>query len=581
MVCEYAIFTFPDCGCPALVPIQYCPHHLDPSNTAYEPNPKSLRNPARITMLFKAPGIPLHHEDYMSLVTVYRDPFLRNDYSDEERERLLEFRDALIEMQKKDTKLSDGTTVPTAGFHTKLCRYHVIWPNCKELQVWRVTEPFFPFLETKCFKHSNCIRADDSEKGWGIYTQQVPERFEECIKEKFLEEWRRLEERVDDVDDEELVHRRTITSGESHKAKEPNAKRKKPTDKPISTASTIIIDEDLNYEDPPTPSSKDGDEGSEYEGSDGDESDDEDEPTVTTVRQENNAEQTQKKRQTNQPKEPKKASEKRSGTGAQEPAHEHTQKTDKKKKKNAPKRKRNNDSDAEWKDDNESHDSDETITEKIPQNPAPQKQIAIQDKTKPAEPGHKPAADSDFPAHPHEPRIKNTKEAAKMDKTPRDNDHEAELQPTEKPKKKTTKKAKKAGDDEEYEDESSDFQDKTPRPNRNNRANKKKTEKESEYDDATSKIETQNVKPKPKRSNRGNANKKAVIQDLVGTDDTAMRIYRPTHEYHKAGFFENTGDEAELQKEDQKARAGEDSMSTDDDRNKVGFDIDESFDGRI
>ncbi|KAF3925154.1 hypothetical protein ABW20_dc0101529 [Dactylellina cionopaga] len=257
MVCEYAIFTFPGCKCPALVPVRFCPHHLDPKHPAFEPNPEARKNPARITMLFKEPAIPLVHEDYMWMIRLYNDPLLVNyPYTEDERTSMAWFRDNNIieKMQQKVKTFADGSTLPTVGFHTKICRYHVIYPECQDIQIWRVSEPFFPFLETTCFTHSNNVKKDSSKKGWGIYTQPIPEKFEEPFIERYK---RALNERS-----EALASKETPVGGYVDNSKSP-----------------YVIKEDFLEEDVVV---VEDDEGSEYQDSGADESVTE-EPTAKAV----------------------------------------------------------------------------------------------------------------------------------------------------------------------------------------------------------------------------------------------------------------------------------------------------------
>ncbi|EPS45453.1 hypothetical protein H072_663 [Dactylellina haptotyla CBS 200.50] len=207
MVCEYALFTFPGCGCPALVPMQFCPHHLDPNNPMYAPDPETLKNPARITMLFKGPVEPLNRDDYLDMVRLYNDPLLnKRTYKREEKLRLRRFRDnkMIEELQLTEKKFSDGTTLPTLGFHTKICRYHVIYPKCVDIRVINVSEPFFPFLEENCFSHSDYIKKDNSAVGWGIYPEKVPEYFKEPFQVRYD---RALEEAEKSRDQEERARK--------------------------------------------------------------------------------------------------------------------------------------------------------------------------------------------------------------------------------------------------------------------------------------------------------------------------------------------------------------------------------------
>ncbi|KAF3907401.1 hypothetical protein ABW21_db0203019 [Orbilia brochopaga] len=502
MVCEYAIFQFPDCGCSALVPVQYCPHHLDPSNPAYDPNPKTLQNPARITMLFKGPAVPLNNEEYMSLVKVYQDPFLQNGhYSDEELERLDSLRQVLTDMQKKEIELSDGSTVPTAGFHTKLCRYHVIWPNCKELKVWRVSEGFFPFLETRCLRHSNCIRTDENGK-LKIHVQKVPERFEESFEERVKNEWHRLQQIAQ-------IEQQNNQNGNGNPAEEPHLN--------LTTTTVVVGGEDSEEEDATQSASKAADEGSEYRGSD--ESSSEDEPSGRDG----------KKRPKETLKKPIQE------TGAQHVTTGQNQKT--KKKKNVPKRKPNKGSDTEWKEDGGSDDSEETVPDKTLKKPAPGK-----NKNQAREEAEK--VDSTTP--PHKSRSEKIKEAAKVGEKIRAASHE-ESRSTENPKDKIPDektKAKTKATAEEYRDDTSDSQSEKPRPKGKNQNKKKKYNSEdSEYEDEhdSSYMESQ---PKVKHNNnRGNRNKNAKVQDLGDSTDTGMRIYRPARDHHKIEFFKNMANE--------------------------------------
>ncbi|KAJ6263679.1 hypothetical protein Dda_2248 [Drechslerella dactyloides] len=615
MVCEYAIFTFPDCGCPALVPVQYCPHHLDPSQPAgvYDTHPKTYQNPARITMLFKAPGVPLVHEDYMWLIKVYRDPFLRNgDYTEEEMDRLVAFREMLIEMQTKEIKLSDGTTVPTAGFHTKLCRYHVIWPDCKELRLWRVAEPFFPFLETRCFTHSNCIRTDNSPKGWGIYVQPVPERFKECFKQRFLDEYKKLQKEVEDGELAEAAAKEAnvkppkgVSDEAKKKTRNPRKKRAKKAKKIETLESALFGDTDS--------SEKSGDEGSEYKGSDGGESDSEDEPTVKAVQEEIKRAQGNTTEKIGKHKQQKNKSEKLKDTTTQEFTTKQHEKP-KNAKKNAVKRKRNNNSDEEWKDVDNTDDSEKTVQD-VKMTPR-KRSISIhfdgQSIKKRMQDAIKKSIYEGEITGPHrsmtheeiyewylENVIRPAKEKAsntnvfQIKETYRDrrweSDH-SEPRSRAKPKKKGGRKARAPEhEDGDYEEESEDTEPEHLISRRNKRPSKKTNEEDSEYKEDASDTQIETGKQKAKRDTRGNGNKKALVRDLVRTSDTAMRIYRPAHDYHKTELLKNTQfDETELTPElrmvaklhpEAHLQAEKEDLSTEGKTTRVGFSIDELVNG--
>ncbi|KAF3925420.1 hypothetical protein AA313_de0206840 [Arthrobotrys entomopaga] len=180
MVCEYALFTFPGCQCPALLPIRFCDHHLNPEHPEYE-DPATLRNPARITMLFKAPGVVLLHHDYMWLVKVYNDPMYLEDRSltKQQADCLDWYQQAKVieKLQAREEVFEDKTTHHTIGFHTKICRYHIIYPKCTDMYIWQTNDPdFFPFLESYCFTHARAIVKDTTGK-YTIVPAIVPETF--------------------------------------------------------------------------------------------------------------------------------------------------------------------------------------------------------------------------------------------------------------------------------------------------------------------------------------------------------------------------------------------------------------------
>ncbi|KAK6540188.1 hypothetical protein TWF694_009007 [Orbilia ellipsospora] len=194
MVCEYALFTFPDCQCPALLPVQFCDHHLNPEHPEYEEYPPTLKNPARITMLFKAPGVPLLHQDYMWAVKVYNDPMYLQDRSlTKQQADYLDWfqQEKVIEkLQGREEVFEDNTTHHTIGFHTKICRYHIIYPKCTDMYIWQPNEPyFFPFLESVCFTHSQGIVRDNSTGGFKILPSVVPETFPVPFDEQRHRAW--------------------------------------------------------------------------------------------------------------------------------------------------------------------------------------------------------------------------------------------------------------------------------------------------------------------------------------------------------------------------------------------------------
>ncbi|KAF3937535.1 hypothetical protein ABW19_dt0200339 [Dactylella cylindrospora] len=194
MVCEYVAYSFIGCGCPALVPLRYCAHHLDPNknpnyNKDQETYDEAMKNPARITMLFQGPCHPLAHEEYITMATKFDDPLLQQPFNRKTTKRDIYgwklFAQRIREMQAERIEFEDGTTKPTVGFHTKLCRYHVIWPDCPELKVWPPAGDFFPFLETKCCLHGQLIAPDNSKEGWGIYPEELPEDFTSDYNAKY------------------------------------------------------------------------------------------------------------------------------------------------------------------------------------------------------------------------------------------------------------------------------------------------------------------------------------------------------------------------------------------------------------
>ncbi|EWC47183.1 hypothetical protein DRE_03552 [Drechslerella stenobrocha 248] len=366
MVCEYAIFEFPDCGCHAFVPLQYCEHHLNPAHPAYDPYPEIRNHFARITMLFKGPAVPLTHEDYMWMIKVYNDPFLRNsNYTEAEMARLLTFQRALLDMCRDvgtEVKLPNGTMVPYVGFHTKVCRYHVIWPDCQEIELWRPSEPFFPFLETRCFTHSNCIRTDDSAKGWGIYIQPVPERFEEPFQIRYKKEWQKIRR---EIQDKKLASQKLEAelADEQERSKKSAVKVVEIHDEAGPAATGVPK---VGYKPSPITSSEVGDEesGSEYEGG-SDRSDSGDSKVGIVPGDAGNTSNKPKKKKAKlvggDPEDSSTGNAEASTTETttSETAAIKTVPVDQvpKKKKKAPKRKRNDDSDAEWRDDGESIDS--------------------------------------------------------------------------------------------------------------------------------------------------------------------------------------------------------------------------------
>ncbi|KAK6346144.1 hypothetical protein TWF730_010476 [Orbilia blumenaviensis] len=186
MVCEYTLFTFPECGCPALVPIQFCPQHLDPSHKDYYVDPSQnihLTNPARITMLFASATDPIPLGVYRVMCQLYDRPLLAIDpnLTDPITQReFYELAKAMISMEARTAKWHDGGKVK-AGFHTKLCRYHVIYPDCVDIRIHRpANDAFWPFAEEECLVHRGG-RSGEVRTGEGVFELSKIQFFEKSF----------------------------------------------------------------------------------------------------------------------------------------------------------------------------------------------------------------------------------------------------------------------------------------------------------------------------------------------------------------------------------------------------------------
>ncbi|KAF3218469.1 hypothetical protein TWF192_005602 [Orbilia oligospora] len=190
MVCEYTLFNFPGCGCPALVPLRFCPEHLDPDpkNICYQEGRDAAQNPARITMLFGGPAQPISLQVYERMCNLYKTPLLAKDpkLSDKSQQQSYErLAKLMMNMQKHTVDWHDGGTVK-AGFHTKLTRYHVIYPSCGNMRLERpADERFWPFAETKCIEHSGDLVEDKVNNKWTFAPRPQLELFNEPFEHRF------------------------------------------------------------------------------------------------------------------------------------------------------------------------------------------------------------------------------------------------------------------------------------------------------------------------------------------------------------------------------------------------------------
>ncbi|TGJ67703.1 hypothetical protein EYR41_006816 [Orbilia oligospora] len=190
MVCEYTLFNFPGCGCPALVPLRFCPEHLDPDpkNICYQEGRDAAQNPARITMLFGGPAQPISLQVYERMCNLYKTPLLAKDpkLSDKSQQQSYErLAKLMMNMQKHTVDWHDGGTVK-AGFHTKLTRYHVVYPSCGNMRLERpADERFWPFAETKCIEHSDDLVEDKVNNKWTFAPRPQLELFNEPFEHRF------------------------------------------------------------------------------------------------------------------------------------------------------------------------------------------------------------------------------------------------------------------------------------------------------------------------------------------------------------------------------------------------------------
>ncbi|KAK6506216.1 hypothetical protein TWF506_011135 [Arthrobotrys conoides] len=188
MVCEYTHFNFPGCGCIALVPLRFCPEHLDPSDTCYEEGREAIRNPSRITMLFSGPAEAITLQTYERMLQLYKTPLLAKDprlSSESQQQAYEELANMMMKMQKRTVDWHDGGKVK-AGFHTKLTRYHVIYPSCVYMKIVRlVDEKYWPFAETHCIQHSDSFIEDKVNKTWTFAPRPQLDYFDEPFEHKF------------------------------------------------------------------------------------------------------------------------------------------------------------------------------------------------------------------------------------------------------------------------------------------------------------------------------------------------------------------------------------------------------------
>ncbi|KAK6331889.1 hypothetical protein TWF718_002427 [Orbilia javanica] len=190
MVCEYTLFNFPGCGCIALVPLQFCPEHLDPdpNNPCYEEGKENIKNPARITMLFGGIANPIPHKTYEIMLKLYKNPLLAKDprLSNKHGQLFYEaIAKTMVQMDRSTVTFPDGGKVK-AGFHTKLTRYHVIYPSCKNMQIQRpLDENYWPFAEVNCFEHSDSFIEDRARNKWTIAPRPRLEHFDEPFIDRF------------------------------------------------------------------------------------------------------------------------------------------------------------------------------------------------------------------------------------------------------------------------------------------------------------------------------------------------------------------------------------------------------------
>ncbi|KAK6511253.1 hypothetical protein TWF481_000174 [Arthrobotrys musiformis] len=189
MVCEYTVFHFPGCGCPAFVPLQYCDEHLDTNCPNHAEAKQNFDNPARITLLLAGPGQAVTAETYKRMREIYENPLLAKDpkFSDKKKQSMYETVAKALQLCQ-DNALSwwDGGKIK-AGFHTKSSRYHILYPDCGNIQIQTPSdEEYWPFVETACFLHESGKIEDDKVKGvWDIKVRAGVEDFPEPFKHRF------------------------------------------------------------------------------------------------------------------------------------------------------------------------------------------------------------------------------------------------------------------------------------------------------------------------------------------------------------------------------------------------------------
>ncbi|RVD87308.1 uncharacterized protein DFL_001549 [Arthrobotrys flagrans] len=139
-------------------------------------------------MLFGGPANPIPLHTYQKMCKLYKNPLLAKDpkLSDPSQQKTYELiAGKMIKMQKQTVDWHDGGKV-RAGFHTKLTRYHVIYPSCGNMRIQRpADETFWPFAEGNCFEHSDSFIGDKAANKWTFAPRPQLEHFDEPFENKF------------------------------------------------------------------------------------------------------------------------------------------------------------------------------------------------------------------------------------------------------------------------------------------------------------------------------------------------------------------------------------------------------------